>query len=127
VQKGQNSGTLPAGQDIWFSFRTPDTHKDSFDFLPYSVELIHQPDNGQAINEVNIEIYPFQDQQIWQRGQTDQLTPLGVGSYAGYNQPAKAHAWVWNGYLVSNTVYFVHVENTSSTGQIDYSLVIKRQ
>jgi hypothetical protein len=124
--KNRATGKLPAGQDLWFSFRTPNTNRAGFDFLPYLVELSHRPGIGSVANGVNVEIYPFQDQHIWRRGDTDQIRPLGVGSYTTYNEAGDMHTWVWDGHLVSNTIYFIRIKNVSPQ-EIDYDLVMKQR
>jgi len=124
AHKGSNQGKLPAGEDIWFSLTTPNTNPDSFDFLPYLIELTHKPGIGAVANYVNFEIYPFQEQQIWRRGDTDKITPLGAGSFTKYDEVHDSHTWVWDGHLVSNTIYFVRVRNDSFQ-EIDYDLMIR--
>jgi hypothetical protein len=94
AKKGQTEGRLPAGDDIWFSFRTPNSNPDSFDFLPYKMELTHKPGIGAVANHVNVELYPYQEQHLWRRGDTDKLTPLGVGSFTEYNEALDSHTWV---------------------------------
>jgi hypothetical protein len=124
AKKGQTEGRLPAGDDIWFSFRTPNSNPDSFDFLPYKMELTHKPGIGAVANHVNVELYPYQEQHLWRRGDTDKLTPLGVGSFTEYNEALDSHTWVWDGHLVSNTIYFIRVRN-NSLQEIDYDLFIR--
>ncbi len=126
VAKGGTSGKLASGEDIWFSFRTPNTHADSFEFLPYLFELTHKPGHGSVAHYVNVEIYPFQEQQIWRRGDGNEMKPLGVGSFTRHNKVNDTHTWVWDGHLVSNTEYFVRVRNDSPQ-EIDYDLLIRRR
>lgn len=126
AQKGYNRGKLSSREDVWFSFRTPNTNPDSFDFLHYKLELTHKPGIGNVANYVNVELYPFQEQHIWRRGDTDQINPLGAGSYTEYNEATDTHTWVWDGHLVSNTIYFIRVKN-GSPQEIDYDLLIRRR
>lgn len=124
AQKGSNSGHLLAGEDRWYSFTTPNTNPDSYDFLPYIIELIHKPGYGYLAHHVNVEIYPYQMQQIWRRGTGDQMKPLGAGSFAETDETADTHTWRWDGHLVSNTTYFVRVRNDYSQ-PIDFDLIIR--
>jgi len=124
AHQGSNSGKLPAGQEIWFSFTTPNTNSARFDFLPYQMELIHKPGYSFLANQVNVELYPYQMQQLWRRGDGDRLKPLGVGSLAEFNEAADTHTRLWDGHLVSNTTYFVRVSNGSAQ-EIDYNLLIR--
>ena len=126
IDKGRTQGKLSAREDIWFSLTTPNTNPDSFDFLPYLVELTHKPGIGAVANYVNVEIYPFQEQHIWRRGDTDKIQPLGAGSFTEYGEPDDSHTWVWDGHLVSNTIYFVRIKN-DSVQEIDYDLLIHRR
>jgi hypothetical protein len=124
AKKGLNAGKLAAGEDIWFSFRTPNVDPDSFEFLPYKMELAHKPGIGAVAHHVNVEIYPFQEQHIWRRGDTDKLTPLGAGSFTEYDEARDSRTWAWDGHLVSNTIYFIRVRNNSPLG-IDYDLLVR--
>jgi hypothetical protein len=126
IGKGHNRGRLAAGEDIWFSFEHPNFDPDKFEFRNYLIELNHRPGAGYVTNHVNFEIYPFQEQQIWRRGDTDQITPLGAGSDLKYDKASGTHTWVWNGHLVSNTTYFIRVRN-DSVADIDYDLFIQQR
>jgi len=126
LYKTRSQGQLPAGEDIWFSYTTPNTNPDSFDFLPYQMTVIHKPGIGAVAHYVNVEIYPYQEQQIWRRGDTDKIKPLGAGSFTEYDEAADTHSWVWDGHLVSNTTYFIRVKN-DSVQDIDYDLLIRRK
>lgn len=122
AQKGLTQGKLAAGEDIWFSYHTPNTAPNSFDFLPYGLELTHKP--GTVAHYVNVEIYPYQEQAIWQRGDGDKMKPLGAGSFTEYSEINNSHTWQWDGHFVSNTVYFIRVRNDSPQ-EIDYELLIR--
>ncbi len=126
VQKSYNQGKLASTEDIWFSFTTPNTNPDSFDFLAYLIELTHKPGYGSVAHHINVEIYPYQEQLMWRRGDGDKITPLGVGSFTEYNETQDTHTWVWDGNLVSNTTYFIRVRN-GSPQEVDYDLIIRRQ
>jgi hypothetical protein len=126
IGKGHNRGHLAAGEDIWFSFEKKNYDPDKFEFLNYLIELNHTPGAGYVTNYVNLEIYPFQEQQIWRRGDTDQIVPLGAGSDLKYDKATGTHTWVWNGHLVSNTTYFMRVRN-DSVADIDYDLFIQQR
>jgi hypothetical protein len=122
--KGSNAGKLPAGSERWFSFTTPNTTGAGYEFKPYLMELTHKPGFGAVANYINVEIYPYQEQALWRRGDGDQMTPLGAGSYTEYDQASDSHTWVWDGHLVSNTTYFIKVRNGSAQ-EVDYDLVIR--
>lgn len=127
LQKNQTSGKLAAGQDIWFSFKTPPAKEtETVEFFAYLMELTHKPGLGHVTNHVNLELYPFQEQHIWQRGDTDQIKPLGAGSATAYNEAGNSHTWLWQGNLVSNTIYFIRVRNDSAE-EINYEFMIRRQ
>jgi hypothetical protein len=126
IGPGHNRGRLTAGEDVWFSFEYKNYRQDKFEFRNYLIELTHTPGAGYVTNYVNVEIYPFQEQQIWRRGDTDQIQPLGAGSDLEYNRATNTHIWGWNGHLVSNTIYFIRVRNDSSQ-DIDYDLFIRQR
>ncbi len=124
--EGGVEGQLAGGEDIWFNFTTPNTNPDSFDFLSYLVELTHTPGHGNVANYVNVELYPYQQQHLWQRGDGDKIVPLGAGSFTEYDEATDSHTWIWDGHLVSNTTYFVRVRNDSPLN-IDYALRLQRR
>jgi hypothetical protein len=97
-----------------------------FEFQNYLITLDHTPGAGYVTNHVNVEIYPYQDQQIWRRGDTDKIRPLGAGSDLKYDKDTGAHTWIWDGHFVTNTVYFIRVRNGSPTA-IDYDLSIQHR
>jgi hypothetical protein len=123
---GHNRGHLSAGEDIWLTFENRNINPDKFEFKNYLMELHHTPGIGNVANYVNVEIYPYQEQQIWRRGDTDKIIPLGAGSDLEYDKASDTHTWAWNGHLVSNTIYFVRVRNDSGQ-DIEYDLVIQRR
>lgn len=126
VNRGHNRGYLAAGGEMWYSFEYKNYDPDKFEFRNYLIELIHTPGEGYVTNYVNFEIYPFQEQQIWRRGDTDKISPLGAGSDLNYDKNTGEHTWVWDGHLVSNTTYFMRVRNDSDT-PIDYDLFIQQR
>lgn len=126
VDKGLTSGRLSAGQEIWYSFEDKNFASDEYEFTNYLIQLDHTPGAGYVTNYVNFEIYPFQEQQLWRRGDTGAITPLGAGSDAAYDKASDTHTWLWDGHFVSNTIYFIRVRNDSVT-DIDYELLIRRR
>jgi hypothetical protein len=122
--KGSNTGKLPANSERWFSFTTPGITGKGYEFKSYLMELSHRPGFGSVANHVNVEIYPYQQQALWRRGDGDQMTPLGAGSFTEYNQASDSHTWVWDGHLVSSTTYFIKVRNGSAQ-EVDYDLRIR--
>ncbi len=126
IDKGHTRGTLQAGEDIWYSFASTIADPDRVEFHSFQIDLNHTPGAGHISNRVNVEIYPYQEQQIWQRGDTDQIRPLGAGMDLEYKKATDTHTWVWDGHLVSNTTYFIRVRN-DSVSDISYDLNIKRK
>ncbi len=126
ISSGTFHGRLEAGEDIWYSFESTIPNPDKVEFHNYEILLKHTPGAGHISNQVNVEIYPYQEQQLWQRGDTDQIIPLGVGMDLEYHKATDTHSFVWDGHLVSNTTYFIRVRNDSIT-DIDYDLLVKRK
>lgn len=126
IAAGKTDGHLAAGEDIWFSFthRTPNPDKSELEH--YVVRLDHTPGAGFVTNHVNVEIYPFPEQHIWQRGDTNKIQPLGAGSDLEYDKDNDIHTWIWDGHLISNTTYFVRIRNDSPRA-IDYDLSIEQR
>ncbi|MDX1520163.1 MAG: hypothetical protein R3264_00870 [Anaerolineae bacterium] len=126
IGKGHQVGTLAARDEIWFQFEYTNPNVDSFEFDPFLMRLDHTPGEGHITNHVNFEIYPYQEQHLWRRGDTDEIEPLGAGSKLAYDRTSNTHSWIWDGHLVSNTIYFIRVRNGSIT-DIDYDLFIRRK
>jgi hypothetical protein len=126
IEKGLKSGRLAAGQEIWFQFEHKNPNPAKFEFDAYLMELQHTPGDGYITNHVNFEIYPYQEQAIWRRGDTDLIKSLGAGSDLAYDRATNTHTWVWDGHLVSNTIYFIRLRNNSIL-DIDYELLIRRR
>lgn len=126
IGKGIKTGRLAAESEIWFQFEHQDFKSDEVEFNNYLIELQHTPGHGYITNHVNVEIYPYQDQHIWRRGDTDLIKPLGAGSDFGYDKETKTQSWVWDGHFVSNTIYFIRVHN-GSVQDIEYELLIRRK
>jgi len=126
ISKGTTKNRLAAGEDVWFKFEHKDFTTAEVEFDPFFIELRHSPGDGYVTNHVNFEIYPFQEQHIWRRGDTDLITPLGAGSDAALDKSTNTHTWIWAGHFVSNTIYFIRVRN-DSIQDIDYELLIRRR
>jgi hypothetical protein len=126
LDKGHRLGRLAAGEDIWFQFEQQSFDTDEFEFDNFVIELQHTPGNGHITNYVNFEIYPFQEQHLWRRGDTDEITPLGAGSVLAYDKATNTRTWIWDGHLVSNTICFIRLRN-DSIQDIDYDLFIQRR
>jgi hypothetical protein len=126
LDKGHRLGRLAAGEDIWFQFEQQSFDTDEFEFDNFVIELQHTPGNGHITNYVNFEIYPFQEQHLWRRGDTDKITHLGAGSVFTYDKDTNTRTWIWDGHLVSNTIYFIRLRN-DSIQDIDYDLFIQRR
>lgn len=121
-----SEGHLAAGEDIWFSFEHNTPNPEKWELEHYVFRLDHTPGAGFVTNHVNVEIYPFPEQQIWRRGDTDKIQPLGAGSDFEYDKANDIHTWIWDGHLISNTTYFVRIRNGSPRA-INYDLSIERR
>ncbi|MEW5958115.1 MAG: hypothetical protein AB1801_10350 [Chloroflexota bacterium] len=119
-------GRLAAGEDIWFSFEHKTPNPDKSELEHYVIRLDHTPGAGFVTNHVNMEIYPFPEQHLWQRGDTNKIQPLGAGSDFEYDKAHDMHTWIWDGHLISNTIYFIRIRNDSPRA-IDYDLSIERR
>jgi len=126
IAAGGTDGHLAAGEDIWFRFEHKTPNADKSELEHYVVRLDHTPGAGFVTNHVNVEIYPFPEQHIWQRGDTDKIQPLGAGSDLEYDKENDIHTWIWDGHLISNTTYFVRIRNDSPRA-IDYELSIEQR
>jgi hypothetical protein len=126
IRLNGTEGHLAAGEDIWFSFEHNTPNPDKSELEHYVVRLDHTPGAGFVTNHVNLEIYPFPEQHIWQRGDTNKIQPLGAGSDLEYDKDNDIHTWIWDGHLISNTTYFFRIRNDSPR-VIDYDLAIERR
>lgn len=126
IGRGRTAGHLPPGEDVWYSYKHTTNNPDSPELFNYVIKLMHTPGAGFVTNHVNVEIYPFPEQQIWRRGDTDKIQPFGAGSDYSYNKDTDTHTWIWDGHLISNTTYFIRVRNDSPR-PIDYELDLQRR
>ncbi len=126
AQPGIIQSRLAAGEDIWYRFTPTGLDPDRPELQRYVMTLMHTPGAGYVANHVNVEIYPYPELNIWRRGDTDKITPLGVGSRWEYNPDTDTQTFVWDGHLVSQTTYFIRVRNDSSR-PINFDLRIQKR
>ncbi len=110
---GHNKGFLHAGEDVWMSFRFQNFEQKEPEQRHYTMYLKISPGLGYVANDVNVEIYTQPQIQLWLRGTGNQMTPMGIGSRQTYDKDANTQLFTWDGYLMSDTTYFVRVRNDS--------------
>ncbi len=110
---GHNKGYLKAGEDVWLRFRFQNFEQKEPEQRHYTMYLKISPGAGYVANDVNVELYTQPQLNIWLRGTGDQMSPMGVGSRQTYNAENNSQLFTWDGYLMSDTTYFVRVRNDS--------------
>lgn len=113
MEMGHNKGFLKAGEDVWLSFRFQNFEQKEPEQRHYTMYLKESPGLGYVANDVNVEIYTQPQLNLWLRGTPNDMTPMGVGSRDTYNPETNTQLFTWDGYLMSDTTYFVRVRNDS--------------
>ncbi|MFQ5613008.1 MAG: hypothetical protein ACE5H9_12840 [Anaerolineae bacterium] len=124
AHRGRNSGHLAAGEDIWYTFEHRNLKAKDFDYRHYTMVLEHKPGYGNVANQVDLEIYPYPNYDLWARGDEDLMTPMGSGLREPYDEASGAQRRTWDGFLVANTIYFIRVRNDSDSA-IDFEVDIR--
>lgn len=117
---GLNTGKLAPKQTYWYSFRKMDYVGDKrFTELDYT--LFFTPDDGHRRHQVNFELYPFSETEIWRRGDGDKMTNFGAGMMVSRDGDYNTGERIWRGVVVSNDSYLLAVRNGTDV-EIDYYL-----
>ena len=111
---GHNKGFLKANDDVWMSFRFQNFEQKEPERRHYTIYLKISPGVGYVANDVNVELYTQPQLNLWLRGTGDEMTPMGVGSRQTYDEKSNTQLFTWDGYLMSDTTYFVRVRNGST-------------
>ncbi len=113
MEMGHNKGFLKVGEDVWMSFRFQNFQQKEPEQRHYTMYFKESPGLGYVANDVNVEIYTQPQLNLWLRGNGDKMLPMGVGSRNTYNPDTNTQLFTWDGYLMSDTTYFVRVRNDS--------------
>ena len=113
MRLGHNKGYLKAGEDIWLSFRFQNFEQKEPEQRHYTMYLKISPGLGYVANDTNVEIYTQPQLNLWLRGDGDKMQPMGVGARQTYDEDTNTQLFTWDGYLMSDTTYFVRVRNDS--------------
>lgn len=124
IHRGRTTGNLAAGADVWFRFEHLNLDRKDFDYRHYTIVLEHQPGYGNVANQVDLEIYPYPNYELWARGDEQLMTPMGTGLREPYDEAIDAQRRTWDGFLVANTTYFIRVRNDSAV-DIRYDLDVQ--
>jgi hypothetical protein len=114
---GIEKGQLKAGQETWYTVAYDDFDDDFYE--PHTFTLIFTPDDGQRVHRVGFEILPFDQLHIWQRGDTQQMRNVGVGSVVSRDEDPLTGERLWSGWLMDGETYYLKVRNNAEL-PIDY-------
>ncbi|MBN1995774.1 MAG: hypothetical protein JW953_24020 [Anaerolineae bacterium] len=122
---GTTKGTLDAGEEIWYEFYYRDSYNDTtpqHDFIFY---LTNTPLDDIRARHADFAIYPADQLQIWTRGTTDELEPLGTSATSpNETKDVKSLQVLWRGQLMEEHTYYVKIYN-HDIGPLEYELEIQ--
>lgn len=119
LKPGLNTGSLKAGQEIWYAFTHVDF--DSERSEPMDLTMFFTPDDGNRAHNVTFELFPALQLHLWQRGQRNLMRNFGAGSLVSRDGDPATGERVWNGWIQDGDTYFLLIQNGSDV-DIDYWL-----
>jgi hypothetical protein len=114
-----HKGQLKAGQETWYTVTYDDFDSDAYE--PHTFTLVFTPDDGHRIHGVGFEIFPLGQLHIWQRGDTDQMRNVGVGSIVSRDEDPLTGERLWSGWLMDGETYLLKMHNHSDA-DVDFWL-----
>ena len=125
LKVGLTKDTLAAGEERWYKLEYLDPHNDttpSHDFIFY---LTNTPLDYIRARHADFAIYRGDQAQIWTRGDTDKLNPLGASGYSpNKTKNPQSLQVLWRGQLMEKQTYYVKVYN-HDLGPLEYELDIQ--
>lgn len=121
LKLGKTSGTLQAGQELWYSFTYPGPTDEKAN-RDFDIFLTSTPLDDVRARHADFAIYPGAQLHLWTRGTIDELTPLGTSAPSKYPLSDKKSLQVlWKGQLMEDHLYYVKIFN-HDIGPLEYTL-----
>jgi hypothetical protein len=106
---GLQKGHLAAGQETWYTIVYDDYDEKTYE--AHTFTLIFTPDDGQRVHRIGFEIFPLDQLQVWQRGDTSQLRNVGAGSVVSRDDDPMTGELLWSGWLLDGETYLLKMYN----------------
>lgn len=121
LPSGRVEGRLAPQSTYWYTFNFPDPGiqniEDRIKSLKYT--MFFTPDDGNRRHYVDFKLYPYNDFQLWQRGDSDQMTNFGAGTQVDRDGDDATGERLWSGTVLLGDQYFFAVTNGTDV-PIDY-------
>lgn len=115
-----NSGRLAPYGVHWYDLSLNDP-KDNELIEDLALTLFTTPSDGFIDSRVNFEIFPANQDHVWQRGTPNDMEHFGLGMWLSRDDDDNTGERLWSGSVVDGDRYFVKVRNDSPV-VIDYYL-----
>jgi len=120
LKPGKTEGRLTANSTYWYTFSYPkDSDPGQFKDLQYT--LFFTPDDGNRKHNVNFQLYPYSEYEIWRRGDIDKLTNFGAGMIVNRDGDDNTGELLWSGNVIKGDKYLLAISNGNDV-DIDYHL-----
>lgn len=119
LREGRIQGRLAPNSTYWYTFSYDDSDPERYKDIEYT--MFFTPDDGNRKRKVNFKLYPYNQYEIWRRGEADKLTNFGAGSIVNRDGDDKTGEYLWNGTVLKGDKYLLAVTNGSDV-TIDYTL-----
>jgi hypothetical protein len=125
LEIGTTSGTLEAGQEIWYRFYYRDRYNDDTPSHEFIFYLTNTPVDNIRARHADFAIYPAGQLHLWTRGTVDELEPLGTSAPSpNITDDVRSLQVLWTGHLMEEQYYYIKVVN-HDIGLLDYELEIQ--
>jgi hypothetical protein len=118
-ESGLTQGKIAPNSVFWYSFGYPPSGESNFKNLQYT--MFFTPDDGNRKHRVNFELYPYNEFELWQRGDGDDFTNFGAGMLLDRDGDDLTGERLWSGTVIKGDQYLMSVANGNDI-PIDYWL-----
>ena len=114
-----NSGRLLPYGEHWYAFSRDDLDKELVENM--KLTMFFTPRKGFISDRINFEIFTGSQYDIWQRGDADYMSHLGLGMWVSRDEDPDTGERLWSGTLVDGDQYLIKVKN-GTPDVVDYYL-----
>jgi hypothetical protein len=120
LQDGANVGKLAPGGERWYAFIRQDFDKQLIEHM--AITMFATPADGNRSHQINFQIFPGNQADIWLRGTPDKMVSMGEGQLVSRDKDPMTGERLWSGTVVDGDTYYVRVVNGSDQ-LVDYYLI----
>jgi hypothetical protein len=122
LKLGLTTGTLQAGQEIWYKFYYRDSYNETTPQHDFKIFLTSTPLDDIRARHADFALYAGNQLQIWTRGTVDKLEPFGVSMPSPYpTEDVRSLQVLWDGQLMEEHIYYLKIWN-HDIGPLEYEL-----